>query len=52
MSASYLILKEAGGIISDINGNDYTERDVNATGFSFVCTKDKELHSKIISILQ
>ncbi|MFQ6071991.1 MAG: inositol monophosphatase family protein [Methanosarcinales archaeon] len=52
ISASYLILKEAGGIITDINGNDYTDMDVNATGFSFACAKDKELHNKIISILQ
>ncbi|MCE8426484.1 MAG: hypothetical protein J5U17_11995 [Candidatus Methanoperedens sp.] len=48
--ASALILKEAGGVLSDLNGNPISE-DVKVSGLSIIGSKNKELHGKIIRTL-
>lgn len=48
--ASALILKEAGGSLTDIKGKNLTN-NVQVTGLSIVGTKNKELHDKIIRTL-
>ncbi len=48
--ASSLILKEAGGMLTDIEGKSLT-RDVKASGMSIIGTKNKELHNRIVKTL-
>ncbi|MFZ3059585.1 MAG: inositol monophosphatase family protein [Candidatus Methanoperedens sp.] len=48
--ASALILKEAGGYLTDIEGKKISD-DVQATGLSIIGTKDKEFHDKIVKTL-
>ncbi len=48
--ASALILKEAGGFLTDLGGRMLTN-DVNASGLSIIGTKNKELHEKIVRTL-
>ncbi len=48
--ASALILKEAGGFLTDIEGIMLSD-DVKATGLSIIGTKNKELHDKIVRTL-
>lgn len=45
--ASALILKESGGILTDIKGNNL-RNNVQVTGLSIAGTRDSELHEKII----
>ena len=48
--ASSLILKEAGGFLTDLQGNVLTN-NVKATGISIIGTKNQELHDKIVRTL-
>ncbi len=48
--ASSLILKEAGGLLTDLEGQSFAE-DVKATGMSIIGTKDRELHERIVETL-
>ena len=48
--ASALILKEAGGYLTDIEGN-ILAGNVKVTGLSIIGTKNKELHDKIVRTL-
>ncbi len=48
--ASALILKEAGGFLTDIEGKNISH-DVKASGLSIIGTKDKGLHDRIVGIL-
>ncbi|MCX9085318.1 MAG: hypothetical protein OIN87_11050 [Candidatus Methanoperedens sp.] len=48
--ASALILKESGGSLTDLKGNDLTD-NVQVSGLSILGTKQNELHDKIIQTL-
>ena len=48
--ASALILKESGGILTDLEGNRIDD-DVKTTGMSIIGTKNKELHDKIMKAI-
>jgi myo-inositol-1(or 4)-monophosphatase len=48
--ASSLILKEAGGFLTDLQGNILTN-NVKVTGISIIGTKNEELHDKIVRTL-
>ncbi len=48
--ASALILKEAGGSLTDIEGKKISS-DVQASGLSIIGTKDKVLHDRIVKVL-
>ncbi len=48
--ASSLILKEAGGLLTDLEGRSIKD-DVKATGMSIIGTKNKELHDRIVGML-
>lgn len=48
--ASALILKEAGGLLTDLEG-EIISGDVKATGLAIVGTKNKELHDRIVNTL-
>ncbi|KAB2944584.1 MAG: D-fructose 1,6-bisphosphatase [Candidatus Methanoperedens nitroreducens] len=48
--ASALILKESGGTLTDLQGNNLTN-NVQVTGLSIAGTKNSELHEKIIRML-
>jgi myo-inositol-1(or 4)-monophosphatase len=48
--ASALILKEAGGRLTDLKGKTAAD-DVKVTGLSIIGTKNKEMHDKIVKIL-
>ncbi len=48
--ASSLLLKEAGGFLTDLQGNILTD-DVKATGMSIIGTRNKELHDTIVRTL-
>ena len=48
--ASALILKEAGGFLTDLGGR-ILSNEVNASGLSIIGTKKKELHEKIVRAL-
>jgi myo-inositol-1(or 4)-monophosphatase len=48
--ASALILKEAGGFLTDIEGIILSD-DVKATGLSIIGTKNKDLHDRIVRSL-
>lgn len=48
--ASALVLKEAGGFLTDIEGKNISH-DVKASGMSIIGTKDKEFHDRIVGIL-
>ncbi len=45
--ASALILKEGGGILTDLKGKQIDD-DVKTTGMSIIGTKNKELHDKMV----
>ncbi|MBU3968386.1 MAG: inositol-1-monophosphatase [Euryarchaeota archaeon] len=49
--ASALILKEAGGQLSDLRGVRIIDDDVKTTGMSIIGTKNKDLHNKIVNTL-
>ncbi|MDP3104331.1 MAG: inositol monophosphatase family protein [Candidatus Methanoperedens sp.] len=49
--ASALILKEAGGQLSDLRGVHIIENDVKTTGISIIGTKNRDLHDKIVNTL-
>lgn len=49
--ASALILKEAGGQLSDLRGGGIIENDVKTTGISIIGTKNKDFHDKIVNTL-
>ncbi|MDQ6963455.1 MAG: inositol monophosphatase family protein, partial [Mariprofundales bacterium] len=49
--ASQLILKEAGGRISDLKGGEII-RDAKATGMCFIATKNEQLHTRILGYLR
>lgn len=49
--ASSLILKEAGGYLTNLDGKILTN-NVMATGLSIIGTKNKELHNKIVKFLK
>jgi fructose-1,6-bisphosphatase/inositol monophosphatase family enzyme len=48
--ASSLILKEAGGFLTDLQGNNLNN-DVKASGMSIIGTKNEELHDKVVRTL-
>jgi myo-inositol-1(or 4)-monophosphatase len=48
--ASALILKEAGGFLTEIGGKNISH-DVKISGLSIIGTKNKELHDKIVRTL-
>ncbi len=48
--ASALILKEAGGLLTDLEGRILSD-DVKASGMSIIATKNKELHDRIVRTL-
>ena len=48
--ASALVLKESGGRLTDLKGNNL-ENNVQVTGLSITGTRNSELHSKIITML-
>lgn len=48
--ASSLILKEAGGNITDLKG-DIINKPAHATGISIIATRDKELHDCIVDLI-
>ena len=50
-SASYLILKEAGGVLTDNLGNELDELNMT-TGYNIVASGNKKLHDKIISVIK
>lgn len=52
IAAQQIILEEAGGVVSDLDGNpiDYTKESVSLER-SFVASANKELHEKIIQEL-
>lgn len=49
--ASALILREAGGQLSDLRGVRVIDDDVKTTGMSIIGTKNKDLHNKIVNTL-
>ncbi|MCZ7357901.1 MAG: hypothetical protein O8C66_03895 [Candidatus Methanoperedens sp.] len=49
--ASALILKEAGGVLTDLEG-EVIANDVRATGLSIIGTKNKELRDRIVKALE
>lgn len=49
--AGSLILKEAGGQITDINGKKLN-KDVSASGFSLIASLDRKIHSEIVEKLK
>ncbi len=49
--ASALILKEAGGSLTDLKGEPIAADDVKATGMSIIGTKNRELHERIVETL-
>ncbi|NJD51965.1 MAG: inositol-1-monophosphatase [Candidatus Methanoperedens sp.] len=49
--ASALVLKESGGTLTDLKGNNLTN-NVQVTGLSIAGTKNSELHEKIIRMLE
>lgn len=49
--ASALILREAGGQLSDLRGIRIIDDDVKTTGMSIIGTKNKDLHNKIVNTL-
>ncbi|CAG0954941.1 myo-inositol-1(or 4)-monophosphatase [Methanosarcinales archaeon] len=49
--ASALLLKESGGTLTDLKGNNLTN-NVQVTGLSIAGTKNSELHEKIIRMLE
>ncbi len=49
--ASYLILKEAGGLLTDLEGKSLTG-NVKASGMSIIGTKNRELHDRIVEKLE
>ncbi|MDP2767085.1 MAG: inositol monophosphatase family protein [Candidatus Methanoperedens sp.] len=49
--ASALILKEAGGFLTNLKGR-IIANDVKATGMSIIGTKDKELHYRIVKTIE
>ena len=49
--ASALILKESGGTLTDLEGNNLTD-NVQVTGLSIAGTRKSELHDKIIRMLK
>lgn len=53
ISAPQIILEEAGGVVTDLDGNpiDYKDGSLNL-GRSFVASANKELHRKIIQELK
>ena len=48
--ASALILKEAGGILTDLEGG-MLSGDVRATGLSIIGTRERGMHDRIVGIL-
>jgi myo-inositol-1(or 4)-monophosphatase len=48
--ASALILKEAGGFLTDLGGKPVAN-DVRVTGLSIIGTKNKELRDRIVGTL-
>ena len=48
--ASALILKESGGTLTDLKGNNLTD-NVQVTGLSIAGTRKSDLHDKIIRML-
>ncbi len=50
ITASALVLKEAGGVLTDLRGKLISE-DVKATGMSIIGTKNKELHDRIVKAI-
>lgn len=48
--ASALVLKEAGGLLTDLKGRKLSD-DVKAAGMSIIGTKNKELHERIVETL-
>lgn len=53
ISAPQIILEEAGGVVTDLDGNaiDYKDGSINL-GRSFVASANKELHEKIVRELR
>jgi myo-inositol-1(or 4)-monophosphatase len=49
--ASALILKEAGGQLTDLRGIRIIDDDVKTTGMSIIGTKNKDLHDKVVNTL-
>ncbi len=49
--ASALVLKEAGGRLSDLRGKQLIEDDVKATGLSIIGTRNRDLHERIVRTL-
>lgn len=49
--ASALILKEAGGQLSDLRGVQIIDDDVKTTGMSIIGTKNKDLHKRMVNTL-
>lgn len=49
--ASALVLKEAGGQISDLRGKPIIDDDVKATGISIIGTKNKDFNERIVRTL-
>jgi len=49
--ASQLILREAGGEITDLNGRPLN-RDARATSIELIATRDDRLHSRIVKLLK
>jgi len=50
-AAAYLILKEAGGILTDVRGNELPELDMKK-GYDILASGNKELHKQIIELLK
>ncbi len=48
--ASALVLKEAGGLLTDLEGRILSD-DVRVSGLSIIGTKNKELHDRIVRAL-
>jgi len=51
IAASALVLKEAGGFLTDLGGKAISQ-DVKAGGLSIIGTKNRELHDKIVRALK
>jgi fructose-1,6-bisphosphatase/inositol monophosphatase family enzyme len=49
-AAAYLIIKEAGGILTDERGKELPELDMKK-GYNIVASGNKEMHGKIIELL-
>ncbi len=49
--ASALILKEAGGQLSDLRGIQIIDNDVKTSGMSIIGTKNKDIHNRIVNTL-